>query len=439
MQIKIAYLYLFDQEFFLQTNPYIDKDLFTNPVVSRSIELANLYYAKYGATFSPDQAVFTSVLKKDPITRRFAAQVDAFLDRIWQVQVSPAEAAYLRDHLREISRQRKALSLLAEGAKLVKDGKVDTFVSRVVTELGKEEEAFEVLDLFEDNMEAVVRVLQDLERERIATLIPSLDRCLHGGIGVEELTIVVGGAGKGKTAFLVNLGYNALLQGKNVLYLTLEVSKYRIYQRIWSLATGLTLDAILTDPQKAIERIRNHKLRKMWGKLRVIESPRGMVTTVNIESYLDFLYLEKKFIPDMLIVDYGDLLKPLRTYDSDWKEVGQIFVDLRRLAVKKRLAVVTASQLNRDGAKKPLARGIDISRSWSKVADADVVLVINRNEEDDKRGRMRILVDKNRNYLSGVLVEVTVDFEKMKIGETLKTEEVREEAEDFLKETEGGD
>jgi len=435
LQLKIIYLYLFDQEFFLSANKYISPDLFTNRIIQRSVEIVEDYYYKYGGIFNKDQTVFSTLLLNDPIASQSQLQVESFLTALNQLEVTKAEAAFLIDHIAEVSKQRRAINLLPEGANLIKEGKVDEFVAKVVTELGDSKEAFEELDLFADNMEAVARILHGVEKERISTLIPALDKSLHGGLGAEELVVVVGGAGKGKTTFLINLGWAAMLQGKNVLYVTLEVSRFRIYQRTWSLATGLSVDYIMQHTEEAVERIKQHKLKKAWGKFKVIESPKGVTSVINIDSYIDKVYYSQNFAPDLLIVDYGDLLRPVKHYESDWKEAGEIFSDLRRIAVKRQISVVTASQLNREGAKKTLAKGTDISRSWSKVADADVVLILNRTEEDDMRNRMRILVDKNRNYLSGAVIEVFTDFEHMKIGEifpTIKEEKEEEYIKDLL-------
>ncbi len=259
--------------------------------------------------------------------------------------------------------------------------------------------------------------------ESFPTGITELDH-YNLGPGRKELFLVIALIGRGKTWFMINLAKYALMNRKKVCHISLEMSEDEMCQRYYQafgaiakrrddqiFATELILDNDnhLIDLDKYEihpriflddENVRADLLKRSteWGiflkRLLVKQFPTGGLTIKGLTGYLDSLETSHNFIPDLLIVDYADLFH-IEGIDHRIA-LGNVVKELRGVAVERNIAVVTASQSNREGTKAKRITEGHVAEDWSKVATADVVLTYNQSEEENRRGLARLYVAKGR-------------------------------------------
>lgn len=190
------------------------------------------------------------------------------------------------------------------------------------------------------------------EKKKIPFSLFMLNRVTGGGYEPGTLNLVIAGTGTGKTIVMCNEAGHLLMAGKNVLYITLEMSPTKISERIDAKLMQITVDAVKKiDKQKFSNNINSLK-RRTTGKLIVHQWPPRTVTTKHIESLLNDLKNKKGFVPEVIFVDYLTLLNSY-TYKGNSDNLyilGKLVAEeLRGLAVRTGMAIFSASQTNRDG------------------------------------------------------------------------------------------
>ena len=268
-----------------------------------------------------------------------------------------------------------------------------------------------------------LRFLDHSDNQAISTGIPELDR-RNLGPSPKELHLFIAPPKRGKSWWLVHLGKQAFLQQKRVLHITLEMSEElclrRYFQSLFAGAKrvdevtrmGLELDElgrlislvpVKTKPALVMsnEKVRAKlaKLQKKWGtrlgRLVVKEFPTKGLSVKGLTTYLDQLESISGFIPDLLIIDYADLLK---IDTKDYRiALGRTYEELRGVAVSRNLALATASQANRVGAGASQVTELHTGEDFSKVATADVVLTYSCTKAERPLGLARLYVAASRN------------------------------------------
>lgn len=254
-----------------------------------------------------------------------------------------------------------------------------------------------------------------------------------------EQTLFIAPKGSGKSWFCVHVGVMALLLRYRILHVSLEMSELKVmqryYQRLWTagvransyVRTMLEFDRRTKElsglrtrknlvPRwnfaEAGAKLQLDKRIKQWGskldRLVVKFFPSGQLTMSQLEGYLDYLELQHKFIPNLLIIDYPDLMKQ----DSrDLRvSIGRTFVDLRGVAGDRGMALLTPTQGNRGAIGAKRTRSTDVSEDISKVFTADNVITLQRTEEEKAYGLARLLLENARDISDGLEVLITQSY-----------------------------
>ena len=277
-------------------------------------------------------------------------------------------------------------------------------------------------DYFEDP-KARLSKLKD-GNGQISTGWPSIDKKLYGGFNRGELNIFCAGSGGGKSLFLANLGVNWALQGLNVLYLTFELSEGLVGMRLDSMTTGIGTREIF----KSIDdvELKVKMLGKKAGNLQVKYMPSGKNCN-DIRAYLKEYQVKKGTKPDVLLIDYLDLMMPLsvKVSPSDlFVKDKYVSEEIRNLAMETQCVTVTASQLNRSAVEEIEFDHSHISGGLSKIMTADNVIGIFTSRAMKERGRYQIQFMKTRSS-SGVGQKVDLEFNM----DTLRITDLGEEGE----------
>lgn len=409
---ELLYLYVFDREFHYAVDHLLRVDFFEHPIHKAVFEVARSFYATYGDV--PSQEAMIAAIFKEP--REFSPkEVEAFF-KAYTGDVNPAVKRFYLDHLQEVHRVRVAQEVIRRGIEYVSEGKVDAFVHDVVSSLSFRSEDIRTV-FFRRDLEEVLRTITKVEEERIRTLFPTLDAYLGGGFASRELVIILGGTGVGKTAFLINLAWSAIIQGKKVFYYTFEVSAERIVLRLLSLILSKKYTDILADPQSAIQQLDEHVMAALFDNFIVIEAPTFSMTPSQLDANIE-TQIVQGHIPDIVFVDYGDIMLPQRSYRERWLELETSYMELRAIATKRNVVMVTASQINREGADAKQIKLEHVKGAYGKTHNADVVLSLNYAVEDKFKNQIRLYINKNRNNVADKEIPLEVDYETMTFTES---------------------
>jgi len=262
-------------------------------------------------------------------------------------------------------------------------------------------------DYFEDPR-ARLSQLKD-SNGQISTGWPTVDKKLYGGFNRGELNIFAAASGGGKSLFLANLGVNWALAGLNVIYLTFELSENLVAMRLDSMITGISTREIFRNIDDVELKVKI--LGKQAGSIQIKYMPSGK-TCNDIRAYLKEYQIKKQIKPDVLLIDYLDLMMPLsvKVSPSDlFVKDKYVSEEIRNLAMETQCITVTASQLNRSAVEEIEFDHSHISGGLSKIQTADNVIGIFTSRAMKERGRYQIQFMKTRSS-SGVGQKVDLEF-----------------------------
>jgi archaellum biogenesis ATPase FlaH len=263
-------------------------------------------------------------------------------------------------------------------------------------------------DYFEDPR-ARLEMLKN-SNGQISTGWPSVDRKLYGGFNRGELNIWCAASGGGKSLFLANLGCNWALNGLNVLYLTFELSENLVAMRMDSMLTNVPTREIFKNLDDVELKVKT--MGKKAGSVQIKYMPSGK-TCNDLRAYLKEYQVKKGHKPDILLIDYLDLMMPMsvKVSPSDlFVKDKYVSEELRNLAMETQAIVVTASQLNRAAVEEIEFDHSHISGGLSKIQTADNVIGIFTSRAMKERGRYQIQFMKTRSS-SGVGQKVDLEFD----------------------------
>jgi len=244
---------------------------------------------------------------------------------------------------------------------------------------------------------------------QISTGWPTVDKKLYGGFNRGELNIWCAASGGGKSLFLANLGCNWALNGLNVLYLTFELSENLVAMRMDSMLTNIPTREVFRNLDDVELKVK--MAGKKSGSIQIKYMPSGKNAN-DIRSYLKEYQVKKGFKPDILLIDYLDLMMPMsvKVSPSDlFVKDKYVSEELRNLAMETQAIVVTASQLNRAAVEEIEFDHSHISGGLSKIQTADNVIGIFTSRAMKERGRYQIQFMKTRSS-SGVGQKVDLEF-----------------------------
>ena len=227
-----------------------------------------------------------------------------------------------------------------------------------------------------------------------------LNKITSGGISDKTLNIALAGTGVGKSLFMCHVASSCLVQGKNVLYITLEMAEEKIAERI----DANLLDTNIKDITELPEKIFNKKItnlsKKTEGKLIVKEYPTASAHCGHFKSLLQELKLKKSFSPDIIFIDYLNICASSRYRSAvnvnSYSYVKAIAEELRGLAVEFSLPIVSATQTTRSGFASSDPNLTDTSESFGLPATADLMFALISTEELEGLNQIMVKQLKNR-------------------------------------------
>ena len=405
-QEDLCHLILNDRPFADQMFEVLDLNFLELKHLRVFVQKIQEYRTKYGV--HPTSNIVASILRTglDGEQESVKVRIREYYARVLSNGEIPNSADYIKDVALDFCKKQKLKGALIKSVELIKSSSFDD-VSKVIDDalkLGSDNSmGYDYMADFEQRF--LVK-----HRDPVTTGWKSIDDIAKGGLGKGELGVVVAPTGAGKSMVLVHLGAQALKAGKNVLHYTLELADTVVAGRYDSAITGVELKNLTVFKEKIYDEI-----KEIEGKLIVKEYPTRSATIQTIKNHIDKLR-RRDFIPDMIIVDYGDLIKPENSRkDEKRHQLETIYEELRGLAQISECPVWTASQTNRSGLNAEVITMESISEAFNKCFVADFIFTVSRTVEDKNTNTGRIFIAKNRNGPDGLVYPIFMDTSNVKI------------------------
>ena len=323
-------------------------------------------------------------------------------DYVSSLDNSPVENNWLVDTTEKWCRDRAIYLALMESIKIA-DGQDDkksrdaipTILQQALGVSFDNHIGHDYLNDYEQRYE-----LYHKKEDKIPFDLEYFNKITKGGLPNKTLNVALAGTGVGKSLFMCHMASSILLQGRNVLYITLEMAEDRIAERIDANLLNVNIRDIGDIPKKMFENKVNTLAKKTQGTLIIKEYPTASAHSGHFKSLLNELALKKSFRPDIIFVDYLNICASSR-YKSNfsvnsYSYIKAIAEELRGLAVEANVPIVSATQTTRSGYGSSDVELTDTSESFGLPATADLMFALISTEELEQLGQLMVKQLKNR-------------------------------------------
>ena len=268
------------------------------------------------------------------------------------------------------------------------------------------------------------------QESRIPFDLDYFNKITKGGLPNKTLNIALAGTGVGKSLFMCHVAANALTQGRNALYITMEMAEERIAERIDANLLNVPLDQLEYLPKPIMMTKVNEIASKTNGKLIIKEYPTGQANVSHFRALLNELKLKKNFIPDIIFIDYLNIcassrMKGMGGAINSYTYIKAIAEEMRGLAVEFNVPIMSATQTTRAGFGSSDPGLEDTSESFGLPATADLMFALISNDELAQQGHILVKQLKNRyndpNKYKRFVIKV--DRSRMKLEDAPDAEE----------------
>lgn len=418
-QIKILALAWRDPSFYTIHKDVLRPQYFEDEVHNDIARIMFNYYETYKSppTIEALMHEVQSLCENSPVKKSKIDQYKTALSDIANADLSDAE--YVKDKTIEFGRRQALIQAILQSAEDLEKGRdfnkikqrieEASMVGMGVTDLG--------INYFENIAERIERTWAAPPTEKILTGIKLLDNIMDGGLARKELGVVIAPPGTGKTLTLVNLGATAVKNGYNVFHFSFEMSQDLMAKRYDMCITHKDNQYFKDDDnrKKVIHALERYKDFENRGELIIKAFPPRTCTPEMVRSFVTRVCLVKNIKPDLIILDYPDIMKPSRTYSERRSELEILYEDIRAIGHELDCAVWGASQTNRGALAKETITIADLAESFGKAAVADFMIALSQTKKEKKENRLRYYVAKHRNGRDNETVCCKIEYDKMTV------------------------
>ena len=403
-QEKFCHLMLSDRPFCDQITEVLSVDFLDYEYLRVFIKILTEHRSKYKV--HPSYEIMETRIRTDcnNYTKALKEQLIGFYATIKSTDEIP-NSQFIKDSSIDFCRKQVLKGAMMKSVKLIKSSSFDE-ISKVIEEalkLGTDNNfGHDFIKDFEERYTLT-------SRDPVSTGFERVDEICKGGLGKSELGVVIAPTGAGKSMVLVHLGSQALKQGKTVVHYTLELQDTVVGNRYDSCISEVPLGDLFQNKKQVL-----YKIKDIPGQLIIKEYPTKSASTETIKNHIE--RLRKKGIePDMIIVDYADLLRPTRSSKEKRYDLESTYEELRAIAQIYKCPVWTASQTNRSGLNAEVITMEAISEAFNKCFVADFICSLSRTVQDKQANKGRMFIAKNRNGPDGLIFPAFVDWSNVKM------------------------
>jgi len=393
-QIKVLSSLLTHKEFLVNIHDILSEEYFDNSAHKWIIGEILKYYDKYHTM--PSMEILKVEVKK---LENEVLQVSVKEQLKEAYKASDDDLAYVEEEFSNFCKNQQLKKALLTSVDLLKAGDYDSIRGLVDNALKAGGDKNIGLEYSKD----IETRYREEHRVTIPTPWDMFNNLLQGGLGSGDFGLIFGNPGGGKSWTLIALGGMAVELGYNVVHYTLELGEDYVGRRYDAFFTGVPVNEITKHKDK-VESV----ITQLPGKLVVKEYSPGKASISTLEAHVQKC-IDQDFKPDLIIIDYVDLLRSKKNNRERKDEIDDIYVSTKGLARELKIPIWSVSQVNRAGAKDDIIEGDKAAGSYDKIMITDVAISLSRKKEDKVKGTGRFHIMKNRYGMDGLTFGAKID------------------------------
>jgi len=389
---------VYNEEYLRKVLPFIEPDYFNNRDERIVFEHITKYVAEYNSLITKEVLLIEIEDRRD-ITQDEVKNINETINDLQDIE---CDFEWLSDTTEKWCRDRAIYLALMESIKIA-DGQdekknrdaIPTILSDALSVSFNRNVGHDYLEDYEERYELYTK-----KESRIQFDLEFFNKITKGGLPNKTLNIALAGTGVGKSLFMCHHASSVLLNGKNVLYITLEMSEEKIAERIDANLLNVNIQEIIDLPKPLFESKVNALSKKTQGSLIIKEYPTASAHAGHFKALLSELALKKSFRPDIIFIDYLNICASSRykagSNVNSYSYIKAIAEELRGLAVEANVPIFSATQTTRSGFASSDVDLTDTSESFGLPATADLMFALISTEELEGLGQIMVKQLKNR-------------------------------------------
>lgn len=390
-----------NEQFGRKTIPFLKSEYFHDPADKITYELINDYVIEYNA-FPTKEALLIDLDNKQNISEELFAKCQESIQQIPDQAEELSQLDWLLDKTEKFCQDKAIYNAIMDSIKIMDDktgklakGSIPQLLSDALAVSFDTSIGHDYLDDVDARYEFYHR-----REERLPFDLEYFNQITRGGLPNKTLNIALAGTGVGKSLFMCSCAANNLTQGKNVLYITLEMSEEKIAERIDANLLNVPIPELAELPrdvyEKKVQRVRDRTV----GKLIIKEYPTACAGSANFRHLINELKIKKNFTPDIIYIDYLNICSSSRlkmgANVNSYAYIKAIAEELRGLAVEFDVPIVSATQTTRGGYDNSDVGLTDTSESFGLPATADFMFALIATDELKALNQIMVKQLKNR-------------------------------------------
>ena len=392
---------VYNEDYLRKVLPFIKPEYFSDRTERTLFNEITSFTETYNST-ATIEALSIAVKEKNNLSDDEVQKCEDYIKEIESNRQTETEVQWLIDKTEQFC-QEKAIYNAVLGSISILDGKDKNNDKGAIPKILSDALAIsfdttvghDYLENSDDRYEFYHR-----KEERIPFDLDCFNKITKGGLPAKTLNIALAGTGVGKSLFMCHVAAGAMVQGKNVLYITLEMAEEKIAERIDANLLNVSLDDLMDLPKDMYDKKVARVKEKTTGKLIIKEYPTASASTTHFRTLLNELNLKRSFVPDIIFIDYLNICCSSRIKAganiNSYTYVKSIAEELRGLAVEHNVPIVSATQTTRSGFTSSDPGLEDTSESFGLPATADLMFALISSEELEEMGQMMVKQLKNR-------------------------------------------
>ena len=408
---------VFNEEYSRKVIPFIQPDYFEQRTEKIIFQEITQFIVKYGA------AITTEALAIELENRTDLSETEVKESReiTSNLTDAPVEHNWLLDTTEKWCRDRAIYLALMESIGIADGGDkeknrdaIPSILSDALAVSFDNHIGHNYLEDYKERYESYHKT-----EDRIPFDLEYFNKITKGGLPNKTLNVALAGTGVGKSLFMCHMASSVLLNGRNVLYITMEMAEEKIAERIDANLLNVPIQDLVDIPKSSFENKVNNLAKKTQGQLIIKEYPTASAHSGHFKALLNELALKKSFKPDIIFVDYLNICASSRYKGSaninSYTLVKSIAEELRGLAVEAEVPIVSATQTTRSGYGSSDVDLTDTSESFGLPATADLMFALISTEELEQLGQIMVKQLKNRYNDLSVFKRFVVGIDRAKM------------------------
>lgn len=396
---KVIFTHLLqDREYGSKVLPYLKTDYFSSQVYKTLFEVMEGHVNKYHAYPSPE-AVKVDLTNRDNLLEDVYTNSIKLVDEISKEVLQDTDPVWLLNTTEQFCQEQAIHNALSESIRIREDktrqtwGKIPQILSDALAVSFDSNLGHDYLEDYKKRYE-----FYHQQFKRVPLELEYLDRITRGGFKEKTLNLIIGGVNVGKSLIMCSMAAYALMRGFKVLYITLEMAEEEICRRIDANVLDVAVNDIEGLPRESYYKKVERVLTRTNGKLLVKEYPSSTASCNDFRHYIRELKLKKKFVPDIIFIDYLNICNSYRhkSLDNSYGHGKAVAEEMRGLGGELKVPIVSGCQFNRKGFESSNPGLSDMAESFAIAGVADFAVAVTSNEIMDKLGQYLFKQVKNR-------------------------------------------